>query len=272
MSGRIRWEPVIDAAAEWVEAQRFTVSLRQTFYHLVATQRIPNDTGAYKRLSSLTAERRRAGTFPALSDGTREILRLPGYADLSSYAPTAARRFTLDRTRDQDHLVVVGVEKRGMSAAAWEQFGARGFLVVAMGGYTSATITMELADRIEADGRPAVLLYAGDYDASGEDIYRYLTENVPFDREVLVALTEDQVDEFDLPVNPGKDADTRAAGFAARHGANVQVEVDALDPETLAALFADAAAEFWDESAFDEVIAEETEIRQRIIAALGGAA
>lgn len=268
---RLDWAPIVEDAAAWVGEQRFSVTLRQVFYHLVATQQIPNADSAYKRLSSLTAAARRVEEFPQLADGTREILHAAAYEDLSDYAGVAANRFSLDRTRDQDHQVVIGVEKRGMTTAAWEQFGARGFYVIAMGGYSSATIDLELAERLTDDGRPSVLLYAGDFDASGEDIHRNFTEHVDFDDVVKVALSLEQVDEYQLPINPGKDTDSRTPGFVRKYGASMQVEIDALPPSVLADLFDTAAAGYWDRSLYEEVIAEEQLLREAIVDALGAA-
>lgn len=260
----IRWAPIVAAAAAWVESQQYSVSLRQVFYFLVSRQLVPNSETVYKGLSAKTSEARREGEFPALSDGTREILELAGYLDLSEYAAPAANGFHLDRTAGQDYQVVIGVEKRGMVNAAWQQFGARGFSVVALGGYSSATIDMDLAERLEADGRPSVLLYAGDFDCSGEDIYRNLIEQVYFDFPLRVALSAEQVAEYDLPINPGKPTDSRAKAFEDRHGVNVQVEVDALPPDVLAGLFEDAVTQFWDESAFDAVVARELLLQRSI--------
>jgi hypothetical protein len=80
-----------------------------------------------------------------------------------------------------------------------------------------------------------VVLYAGDFDATGEDIVHNFevqltargVENWTLER---VALTDEQVAEYDLPEAEGKKTDPRAAAFAERHGKLVQVEVEALDP------------------------------------------
>jgi len=270
MAVRTEWKPIIASAAAWVEAQRFTVTLRQVFYYLVTLGVISNTEGSYKYLSSKTAEARRLGLFPELADGTRTILQTPAYADKSAYAADAAANFALDHTRDQKWQVVVGVEKRGMMAAAWEQFGGRGFRVVPLGGYSSATIDIELGRQLaeDAEARPSVLLYAGDFDATGEDIFRNFTEQVVFDEVIQVALTVAQVTTMGLPVNPGKETDSRAKAFAAKYGVNIQVEVDALDPTVLADLFEDAAAPYFDQSALDAVIEEEDAIRDEIREAL----
>jgi hypothetical protein len=48
-----------------------------------------------------------------------------------------------------------------------------------------------------------------------------------------VALLWEQVEQYKLPVEVGKTTDSRAAAFIARHGQNVQVEVEAMPPDLL---------------------------------------
>jgi hypothetical protein len=113
--------------------------------------------------------------------------------------------------------------------------------------------------------RPAVLVYAGDHDPSGEDIDRDWVERTNCWVKVRrVALTADQVEQYDLPPQPGKAADSRAGAFAARHGRLVQVELDALAPETLRGLYADAVTDYWDDDAYAAVLALEGGDHQRL--------
>jgi len=72
-----------------------------------------------------------------------------------------------------------------------------------------------------------------------------------------VALTPEQVRDYALPPQPGKSTDSRAGGFVAKHGRLVQVELDALPPETLRELYEAAVAEYWDMSAYRASIARE---------------
>jgi hypothetical protein len=48
-----------------------------------------------------------------------------------------------------------------------------------------------------------------------------------------------------------------AAGFIAKHGRLVQVELDALPPDVLRWLCSDALAEFWDVSTYEAVVDRE---------------
>jgi len=120
---------------------------------------------------------------------------------------------------------------------------------------------------VQDKSRPAVLLYGGDFDASGEDIDRDLIARTDCWASVVrVALTAAQVVEYRLPVNPGKVGDSRAAGFIDRHGSLMQVEIDALPPETLRRLYTDAITSYWDVSAYDAVIVRERRDLARLAA------
>src|SRR2546430_576820 len=79
-------------------------------------------------------------------------------------------------------------------------------------------------------GRPsAVLLYAGDFDPSGEDILRdFHAKTQCWSIVRRIALTASQVEHYKLPEAPGKSTDTRAAAFVSSHGRLCQVELDAL--------------------------------------------
>jgi len=91
-----------------------------------------------------------------------------------------------------------------------------------------------------------VLIYAGDFDPSGEDILRDAVERVGvFAKVHRIALNPAQVQEFNLVEFAGKTTDTRAKAFKKRHGKLVQVELDALDPDVLRDLYQDAIDEDW---------------------------
>src|SRR3546814_10153320 len=110
------------------------------------------------------------------------------------------------------------------------------------------TYVKEVVRDVEAQDRPAVLLYAGDFDPSGEDIDRDFTARTDcFAKVVRVALNAEQVTEYDLPPAMGKATDSRASRFVERHGTLVQVELDAVPPGVLQQRYGDAIADYWDE-------------------------
>lgn len=71
-----------------------------------------------------------------------------------------------------------------------------------------------------------------------------------------IALTMDQIKLYNPPPNPAKITDPRAKGYIKEFGA-VSWELDALTPEVLRGITADAILEYLDESKYNTVIAEE---------------
>jgi hypothetical protein len=262
---RIDWPAIIDRAADIVRSYDTSVTLRQLFYRLVSEQLVPNSTAAYKRLSSLTAEARRWGRFPPLLDRGRQIHRDPFWDNAADAVEALLDQFRLDRTAGQDVSLYLGVEKAGMVVQLRSWFGDLGVPVLALGGYSSHTYAAIVRHHVRAQERRAVLLYAGDFDPSGEDIDRdFIEQTNCWVKVVRVALTAEQVQEHGLPINPGKVTDSRAAGFIERHGELMQVELDALDPDTLQAMFEAALDEFWDASAYETVLDLEQAEHERL--------
>ncbi len=255
---RIDWKQILQEAARIVGAYDTGVTLRQLFYRLVAAGLLPNTQSAYKSLSSNTAAARRQGRFPALIDRTRAIHRPTTFAGAGEAKSWLTRIYRRDRTEFQDVSIYLGVEKAGIVEQLESWFGSLGIPILALGGYASQTYTDEVVQDVEATCRPAVLLYAGDFDPSGIDIDRDFCERTGcFAVVERVALNAEQVTEFDLPPQLGKATDSRAADFVARHGHLIQVELDALPPETLRELFGEAIGRYWDMSAYEASLAHE---------------
>jgi len=265
---RLDWKTILTRAAEIVQSYDTGVTLRQLFYRLVAAELLLNTINAYKSLSRQSAAARRAGTFPALIDRTRTIHRFksfPGPQEAQSWLSHIYRR---DRTEGQEVALYLGVEKNGIVEQLEAWFGHTGIPILALGGYSSQSYVDEVI--VSAQDRPAVLIYAGDFDPSGVDIDRdFCARTNCFDQVVRVALNAAQVLEYDLPPQLGKATDSRAASFVERHGELVQVELDALPPEVLRELYQEAVDRFWDLSAFEEVVQQESEERD-ILTVVGG--
>ena len=262
---RLDWSAILPEAEKIVLSYDTPVTLRQLFYRLVAAQLIPNDTSAYKILSDRTAKARRAGTFPNLADYTREIQRYRSFGGPEEAVDWLADIYRRDRTEGQECAVYLVVEKATMTAQLMTWFGDFGVRVAALRGYSSETYIQDLvediAGELEARERPAVVLYAGDFDPSGEDIerdFRARSGTGFLKAFIRVALTPDQVQEYALPELPGKATDSRAPGFEERHGRLVQVELEALEPGILRELFTEHLNQYMDMFTFERVLEQET--------------
>ncbi len=263
---RLSWAEIVDQAAAIISSYSTGVTLRQLFYRLVAAEVLPNTTSAYKTLSARTAEARREDGFPALIDNTRTITRLTFSADPAEALEGLVRNYRRDRTEGQDVAVYLGVEKKGIVEQLWSWFGGLGVPIIALGGYSSQTYVDDVACDVEAEDRPSVLIYAGDFDPSGEDIDRDFEERTDycFSQVVRIALNVEQIGDYGLPPQPGKVTDTRAGSFMARHGQLVQVELDALPPDVLRQLYQEAIDGFWDKSKYRAVLDRERQERDRL--------
>jgi hypothetical protein len=260
---RLKWPPILVRAAKIVQDATLPMTLRMLFYRLVAEELIPNAEYPYKNLSRLTARGRRDGTFPKLIDPTREI-----YTPLSFDGPQAARDwlrevYRRDRTDGQPYHLIVGVEKATQFGFLREWFMGIGVPVMALRGFTSQSHVDEIADLIDSDDRPSVLIYAGDFDPSGEDILRDFRARCGDGLTEVrrVALDWEQVVTYDLPPQLGKATDSRAAAFEAKHGRLVQVELEALPPDVLRNLYQNAIASYWDDDAYRRIL--EVEVSER---------
>jgi hypothetical protein len=264
------WTPILDRAAEIVASYDTGVTLRQLFYRLVSAELIRNTQPDYTQLSARTAAARRAGTFPALIDRTRRVHRWESWPTADAAVQELIDVFRIDRARNQEWAIYIGVEKNGLVNQLQHWFGDLGVPIIAVGGYSSQTYVDDIRDEIEDDGRPAVLIYGGDFDASGEDIERDLIGRIGvFDTVKRVALNLEQVQRYQLPPQPGKKKDTRAAGFAEKYGSLMQVELDALEPNVLKGLYQEALAEFFDSTSLAAALAAEQDQRERLRKMLG---
>lgn len=142
-------------------------------------------------------------------------------------------------------------------------------------GYSSASAMKESADRIRWRSRTndarkqaarPVVIYLGDHDPSGEDMVRDIRERLtefgcPEWLDVRkLALTMDQVEEYKCPPNPAKVTDSRAAAYIEKYG-DSSWELDALPPDALEDMLADAVKSYIDKGKMDAVISRENKIK-----------
>jgi hypothetical protein len=275
------WQEILAHAKIIVNSYDTLVTLRQLFYRLVADKTLANTRSEYNSLSSQTARARRDGYFPDLMDRTRGIERFyPLFQSTDEANEWLKNRYRRDRTEGQEWSIYLSVEKAGIVNQLNQWFGRPlGIPILPLQGYTSQTFVDDVvkdtwshyANIVHNDPRPTVLIYAGDFDPSGEDIDRDFTERTScWDKVHRVALVRDpdrgidQIAEYNLPPAMGKVSDTRAAQFMARHGELIQVELDALPVDALRALYQEQIDEYWDEDAHARVMQREKKERDSL--------
>jgi hypothetical protein len=258
--GELPWNDILRRAKQIVLSYDTGVTLRQLYYRLVSEGLMPNRQQSYKTLSAKTAAARREGWFPALIDRTRDIERYRSFNSPEDALEWLTDIYRRPRTEGQEWSIYIGVEKHGLTTQLMAWFADFGIPVMALGGYSSQTFVDVVANDVHKQDRKSVLLYAGDFDASGMDIDRDFIERAHiFDETVRVALTADIVRDYNLPPMPGKTEDSRSTRFMLEHGKLVQVELDALAPNDLRKLYQEAIDGFWDNDSYEEVMRHERE-------------
>lgn len=270
MANRNWQTDILPAAANLVNGYPYPITLRQLHYLMVADPAIQyaNTASDYSALSRETAKARRELWFPSLLDQTRQTYRHAHWNNPTDAMASLARQYRRDRTEGQPNMVVLGGEKATLLAQLQAWFGGLGLPVVLLRGYASQTYADDVAEMVTDDGRPAVLVYAGDFDPSGEDILRDFTKRCDvFGAVEHVAVDQSQIATFGLVPNPGKTTDTRAKAFTVRHGQLIQVEVEAINPNDLRTLYQDEIDVYWDQVVYDAVLVQETADRDRLVRA-----
>jgi hypothetical protein len=244
---------------------RQKVTLRQLYYRLVAAALIENTPRSYKNIGSLVSDARLAGLidWEAIEDRGRQPKAASEFDSLSDLVEAAVRAYRLPRWEGQSTYVEVWVEKDALSGVLEPVTRKHHVTLMVNKGYSSQSAMYEAAQRFaeKDDGeRELVLLYFGDHDPSGEDMVRDVRERLRmFEVEVnvkKVALTMDQIEEYDPPPNPAKITDSRAAKYIEEFG-DSSWELDALPPDVLTQLVDDEIAAIVDTDLRDEIIARE---------------
>lgn len=215
------------------------LTLRQLYYQLVTKNEITNEEKSYKNLSSLISDARLAGLvdWNAIEDRVRQPKIQSEFTDLSELVETAIQSYRLPRWKGQEYYAELWVEKDALAGVLSPL--AREYHVTLMvnRGYSSQSAMYESAHRFIENGKNPILFYLGDHDPSGEDMVRDIRERLEMfgvtDIDVRkIALTMDQINQYNPPPNPAKITDPRAAKYIEKFG-NSSWEVDALPPKIL---------------------------------------
>lgn len=219
------------------------MTVRQVYYRLVTTGAIEKTEQEYKgTVVRLLTEMRRAGDLPFewIADNTRWMRKPRTHSSLHDMLASSARTYRRSIWQDQSDYVEVWLEKEALAGVLYHETERWDVPLMVTRGYPSLSFIHGAAESINACAKPTYLYYFGDHDPSGLDITRSVEEGIRElapDAEIYferVAVTREQIDEYDLPTRPTKKTDARS-----RHFAGESVEVDAIPPADLRALVSD---------------------------------
>lgn len=259
-------------------AQGYSLTLRQLYYQLVARDLISNNEKSYNKIGNLVSDGRLAGLIDwnGIVDRTRRLTSLNHYENPQEIIELASNWYRNDMWENQDYYVEVWVEKEALSdivGQASERFDVPYF---SCRGYVSQSAMYKASLRFrdkQMVGKHCILIYLGDHDPSGIDMGRDIQERLDvfqvhddmfdFNR---IALSMEQIKEFNPPPNPAKLTDSRANGYIEKYGYN-SWELDALEPRVITGLITTEIEKYLDKERYNEIlekVAEEKSVMLNI--------
>ena len=258
---------IVNGILDELQAQGYTLTLRQLYYQLVAKGIIPNRQSEYSKLSTLLVKGRMCGVvdWNAIEDRVRRP-QLPYWVfDVEMAIDDTIKSYRLNRQSGQQHYIEVWCEKDALSGILSRVTSHYHIRLMINRGYSSASAMYRAYKRFlmyQEDLKDLVILYLGDHDPSGLDMIRDVddrlrTFGVLVD-VVHIALTMEQIEKYNPPPNPTKITDPRAEWYLNEYG-NTSWEVDALSPQILTELLKKEINYYVDEDMFNDVIKQEEE-------------
>lgn len=271
----MQWEPredtinvlraVVHVLNEYGEYGPMTV--RQIFYRLVGEFGYSKTERAYRRLAEYLVKARRARLIPfgkIRDDGSTQAgaAGFGGRGEFWQGVRRAGDKFMLDHQQGQVQRIELWCEAAGMVPMLAQMTEHYHVPVYSTGGFSSVTVTHEVAERVGRGEVPTVFLHVGDYDPSGESIFASMTEDIEaflddegmwdWFRPERIALTRRQVETYDLPTAPPKMSDSRSAKWV---GETTQAE--ALPPNLLRDIVVGVIETYIDFDVLDDVLERE---------------
>ncbi len=235
-----------------------------------STSRYRNDGPSYKALVELLTRARITGEIPfaAIADTTRPVTVWRTWREIGGFIAEAKgelfKGYWRDLQQSQPNHIEIVAEKNTVEPIL-RPVAMRYCVPLTSGrGYCSLPPRHDMATRFRQSGKSKlILLVVSDFDPDGEEIAQSFARSMRDDFEVeaihpiKVALTAQQVAEFNLP--PGEKAKATSpqhTKFVARHGEQVY-ELEALDPETLQTILTEALDSVLDRVAFNRELDRE---------------
>lgn len=237
----------------------YTLTLRQLYYQLVSRDVIPNNDKEYAKLSNILKNGRMAGIvdWSSIEDRVR-VPKLPYWVkDVKDAINDTIQQYRLDRMKGQERKVEIWVEKDALSNVLYRVSNKYHIRLMVNRGYSSVSAMYDAYNRLNSND---VILYFGDHDPSGMDMIRDVRERLQefgIDVEVRpIALTMEQISEFNPPPNPAKITDPRAKWYIEKYG-KTSWELDALPPRELIRLAESAVESIIDIDLYNDMLEEE---------------
>jgi hypothetical protein len=245
-------------------------SVRHVFYRMT-DPRLPvyveKSEKGYRDIQYRMTEMRRGGELPYdwITDATRRGHYTHTFTSGADFVRAYAGLYRADLWAHAEAYVEVWCESRSIAGVIEQDCNDLAVSLFPSGGFSSLTLAYASAMGInQATGKgekAAHVIYIGDYDPAGvlidQSIEKELRTHLHPDVDLSfhrLAITESQIEQYDLPTKPRKAGDKRA-----RH-VKATVEAEAMPAHILRKMLRDAIEAFLPDGALEIArIAEESE-------------
>jgi hypothetical protein len=218
----------------WIIYEGKPMTVRQVFYQATVRGLVEKAESGYAKVQTDLTVMRRAGDLPYdwLADNTRWQRKPRTFNGVEQALQETAKFYRKSLWTDADAYVEIWLEKDALAGVVYPVTSTYDVPLMVARGYASLSFLYSAAEYINSLTVPAYIYHLGDFDPSGvnagEKIEETLRELAP-DAEIIferIAVTPEQIDEWDLPARPTKSSDTRSKGFGA-----ISVELEQIPVE-----------------------------------------
>jgi hypothetical protein len=176
--------------------------------------------------------------FEWISDGTRPRLQITTFTDIYQRLRVTKYNYAKNIWQNLDEYVEFYCEKDALSGVISPVCDECQVPLNVARGYSSLSFLWNNAKILEEIDKPIYIYHLGDFDPSGQDaardieakLKRYAPDaEITFER---LTVTQEQIEDWNLPSRPTKQKDQRAKGELWRDGRE-SVELDSIDPDDL---------------------------------------
>lgn len=246
-------------------------SVRHVFYRMT-NPRLPEPVDKTDRGYDVVQRRcvdlRRSGRvdYSWITDMSRRGYFVHTYRSASDYLRAVAGLYRGDLWEQSEHYCEVWCESRSIAGVIEADCRELAVSLYPAGGFSSLTLAFQSARGINWEytnngGKPVTVLYIGDYDPAGvlidvaieRELRTHLLPGVELDFR-RIGITDEQIEEYDLPTKPRKEGDRRAQHI------EFTVEAEAMPAGIMRALLREHIEALLPEDALEVVkVAEESE-------------
>ena len=229
-------------------ARRFApVTVRQVFYAATVNYIIEKTEDGYGKIQQACLTGRRDGTIPYrhIADNSRSFYQVMAFEDLANASHTFSNTYKRDFWTESFDAVEVWLEKEALSGVIMPVTSEYRVRLVPTRGFASETIVHNAVQTAKEEGKDRLFIKTlYDFDRSGQDVQAAIVRRMneigqSMGIEVIhekLALTLDQIRQLSLPTRPAKKKSAADKNWAY----DFAVELDAMPPEVLRGLVADA--------------------------------